>query len=188
VPAFDRVAQSFPALNFDRVEPNLESVVMQRRPGTATIGTAWWCGIGGRPHPHTWTLAAELRPSSRRGLTAVAMRPQAQSPVCGWGLQTPRHRSSFISPHQSLPMPVCRNCLHRGEDHNWTAPECSVCARRDPDCRNCARNLELRRMHGACLSSGSKRRCICSKYVPLADELRRPVNAFVGRALYRRRR
>ena len=40
------------------------------------------------PHPHTWTLAAELRPSSHKGLTAVAMRPQAQSPVCGWGSQS----------------------------------------------------------------------------------------------------
>jgi hypothetical protein len=36
-------------LLFDRVEPILESVVMQRRPGAATIGTTWWYEIGGRP-------------------------------------------------------------------------------------------------------------------------------------------
>jgi hypothetical protein len=102
-------------------------------------------------------------------------------------LPTPRHRSSVISPQQNLRMPICWKCLHRGEDHNWRVPECSVCGRTDPACGNCARNLELRRVRGACLSSGSERRCICSKYVPSSDE-RRPVNDFAGRVLSQKRR
>jgi hypothetical protein len=110
VPAFDRLSKKLPALLFDRVEPDFDSVVTQRRPSAATIDIAWWYETGGCPHPHTWTLAAERRPSSRKGLTAVAMRPQAQSPVCGWGLTLPRHRSSFISPHQARTICRVRTC------------------------------------------------------------------------------
>ena len=79
-------------------------------------------------------------------------------------------------------MPPCQKCLHRGEDHNWTVPECSLCGRRDPGCRNCARNRELRRVRGACLH-----RCICSKYVPLHDDPR-PGDEFAGRRFSLKRR
>jgi hypothetical protein len=85
-------------------------------------------------------------------------------------------------------MPVCHKCLHRGEDHNWTVPECSHCGGDDPfACRSCRRNRELGRVRGACRLSGGRGRCICSKYEPLSDRLR-PVNPFAGRMLRRKRR
>jgi hypothetical protein len=131
---------------------------------------AWWCDAGGCPHPHTSTLAAELRPSSRKGLTAVAMRPRTQSPVCGRGLPTPPPQVELYQPSPILPMPVCSNCLHRGEDHNWRVPACSLCGGRGAGaCRQCERNHELRRVRGACLASSRERRCFCSKYVPLNE-------------------
>jgi len=49
VPTFDRKSLGFPARFFELVEPDLESVVMKRRPGAATIDTAWWFESGGRP-------------------------------------------------------------------------------------------------------------------------------------------
>lgn len=87
-----------PALLFDRLEPNFDRVVMHRRPGAATIGAASKCDAGGCPHPHTWTLAAERRPSTRKGLTAAAMRPLAPNPVCGWGLPTPPPQVELYQP------------------------------------------------------------------------------------------
>ena len=30
------------------------------------------------------------------------------------------------------PMPICNSCLHRGEDHNWRVPACSLCGRSRP--------------------------------------------------------
>jgi hypothetical protein len=85
-----------------------------------------------------------------------------------------------------MTMPVCRSCLHRGEEHNWHVPACSQCGRRDPDCRNCARNGELRRVRGACLSSDGTRPCSCSKYVAAVDR-RVPLNRALGKLRYRRR-
>lgn len=66
-------------------------------------------------------------------------------------------------------MPNCRHCYHRGADHNWRVPECSLCGRRDPDCANCRHNRERRRVRGACLYYDGSRRCICTKYAPLND-------------------
>lgn len=67
-----------------------------------TIGTAWWCETGGRSHLHTWTLAAERRPSSPQGaLTAGAMRPQAASLCADGGSQSPatgRDLSALTTP------------------------------------------------------------------------------------------
>ena len=98
--------------------------------------------------------------------------------ICRRELRNPAHTGG---------MPICRSCLHRGEDHNWTVPECFRCARRDPDCTNCRRNRELDRVRGACLYFNAQRRCSCSKYVPLTDE-RKPVNRFAARLLRRKRR
>ena len=83
-------------------------------------------------------------------------------------------------------MPNCRHCLHKGGDHNWKVPECSLCGRRDPDCAHCRRNRELHRIRGACLYVG-RFPCICTKYAPLAEG-RRPFNPFIGRLQRRRMR
>ena len=81
-------------------------------------------------------------------------------------------------------MPICRKCLHRGEDHNWRVPVCSLCGGRDAGaCAQCERNRELRRVRGACLVSGPERRCICSKYVPLSEP-----GSFAGRRFSLKRR
>jgi hypothetical protein len=86
-----------------------------------------------------------------------------------------------------LSMPVCRKCLHRGAEHDWSVPECSRCGRRDLGCPDCRRNRERGRVRGACLVRGTNGRCICSKYEPLSDQ-RTPVNRFAGRILSRKRR
>jgi hypothetical protein len=84
-------------------------------------------------------------------------------------------------------MPVCRKCLHRGEEHDWSVPECSRCGRRDLGCPDCRRNRERGRVRGACLGRGTNQRCICSKYEPLSDRSA-PANPFAGRMLNRKRR
>lgn len=70
--------------------PTVASVEAASRPrGHATphgrralfpLGSAWWCEICVAPIRTLFSVAAERRPSSRKGLTAVAMRPL--SPTC----------------------------------------------------------------------------------------------------------
>ena len=66
-------------------------------------------------------------------------------------------------------MPICRNCEHRGRDHDWIVPPCSV-----PRC-NCALQ-HPRRMRGRCLVPG----CLCHYYVPTSYRPK-PVSAVLGR-------
>lgn len=58
-------------------------------------------------------------------------------------------------------MPICKTCDHAASDHNWI----------------------VERVRGRCVL----RRCECRKYVPLTVSPK-PLNRFVGRLLYRRRR
>ena len=70
-------------------------------------------------------------------------------------------------------MPICKNCGHRGEDHNWTiAPS--------PAQRRKLRDLGSRRIRGHCFC------CTCIHYVPLTDRPQ-PINGVIGRMLRRRR-
>ncbi len=81
-------------------------------------------------------------------------------------------------------MPICSSCLHRGEDHDWRVPVCSLCGGRNAGvCPQCQRNHELRRVRGACLVLSRERRCICSKYVPLDEP-----DPFAGRRFSLKRR
>ena len=87
-------------------------------------------------------------------------------------------------------MPNCRHCLHQGRDHNWRVPDCSVCARRDPDCVNCWRNRELRRLRGACLYFDGKRRWTWCAYDAVgvlsalgADGIARSTSLFSGQPI-----
>ena len=142
----------------------------------------------GCPHPHTSTLAAELRPSSRKGLTAVAMRPRTKALCADGGSTLPPPLVELYQPSEISPMPTCQSCLHRSEDHNWRVPACSLCGGRDAGaCPQCARNRELRRVRGACLAAGRERRCICSKYVPV-PERPRSADLFTGRRFSLKRR
>lgn len=58
-------------------------------------------------------------------------------------------------------MPICKTCAHGATDHYW----------------------RIERLRGQCM----QRRCDCVKYVPLSDQPK-PLNRFVGKLLYRRRR
>lgn len=71
-------------------------------------------------------------------------------------------------------MPICKNCGHRGEDHNWSFPPALSALRRK------LRDLDARRVRGHC------RCCACVHYVPLTDRPQ-PVNYFIGRMLRQRR-
>jgi hypothetical protein len=70
-------------------------------------------------------------------------------------------------------MPICKNCGHRGEDHNWTIPPSSSQRRK-------LRDLGSRRIRGHCFC------CACIHYVPLTDRPQ-PINRVIGRMLRRRR-
>jgi hypothetical protein len=84
-------------------------------------------------------------------------------------------------------MPFCRTCPHKGSDHNWRVPACSLCVGqktcflcggdRRVRCKECGHRKEQRRLRGACLIPG----CLCGRYVPLADKPK-PVNRYIGRA------
>jgi hypothetical protein len=78
-------------------------------------------------------------------------------------------------------MPVCKNCDHKGSDHNWTSPPCSRCQNRKLFCPLCAYQRAERRLRGQCQYPN----CICSRYMPLTN-MPRPVSKVIGRALYKR--
>jgi hypothetical protein len=84
-------------------------------------------------------------------------------------------------------MPNCCDCLHKGSEHNWRFPACSLCVRENRCflcgggkrvwCKECERRKKQRRLRGACLYPG----CPCDRYIALTDEPR-PVNRYIGRA------
>jgi hypothetical protein len=78
-------------------------------------------------------------------------------------------RGRTYQPSSIERMPICSFCLHRGSEHDWTSPACSV---RRCDCRR----QHPRRLRGRCLVPG----CGCRKYVPLTDR-RKAVNSYIGR-------
>jgi len=122
--------------------------------------------------------------SPRRRACPLDRVPAARSPLGARG--DGRERSTLAAVIINL-MPSCLSCRHRGADHNWSVPDCSVCGRRDPNCRQCRRNHELRRLRGACVVSNGKYPCICTRYLPSSKSVH-PLNPFIGRALHRRRR
>jgi hypothetical protein len=71
-------------------------------------------------------------------------------------------------------MPICKNCGHRGEDHNWTIPPAP------PARLKRLRDLGSRRIRGHCFC------CACIHYVPWTDRPQ-PINRVIGRMLRRRR-
>jgi hypothetical protein len=88
-------------------------------------------------------------------------------------------------------MPNCRNCLHKGPDHNWRVSGCSLCVGERTcslcgggpavQCQECQHRKEQRRFRGACLIRG----CLCGRYVPRTDKPK-PVNGYAGRAVSKR--
>ena len=181
---------------FDRLEPEFGSVVVQRRPGAATVSTAWWLryrqaspsahlDVSGRA-PAVKPQGLDCRRHAAAGAKPCVRMGAPNPPATGRALSALTKPDDMQSPHtfeQRQRMPYCESCRHKGEDHNWRVPPCFECGSRRGDCANCRRQRESRRLRGACLIF----ECICSKYVPLQYQ-RRPANPLIGRLRFRKRR
>lgn len=65
-----------------------------------------------------------------------------------------------------MTMLLCANCMHKGEDHDWRTPPCSLKGEKRHHCHR----DHPRRRRGRCLIE-----CDCSGYKPLTNR-KKPTN------------
>src|SRR5437763_4567664 len=120
---------------FDRLEPEFGSVVVQRRPGAATVSTAWWLryrqaspsahlDVSGRP-PAVKPQGLDCRRHAAAGAKpCVRMGAPDSPPQVELYQPTPSLNDMYSpnTPEQRQKMPYCNSCQHKGQDHNWRVP------------------------------------------------------------------
>jgi hypothetical protein len=132
----------------------------------------------GRSTPSRVASSSRRAGRVRGGLFPLTARLDGRSP--GERLAERTREVDLISTHTIKRMPNCAYCGHRGDEHYWIAPPCSLCRGTNRNCQNCQHQAEIRRKRGVCLRLS----CPCRKYVPDV-RYRKPLNSFIGRGRYK---